>query len=63
MRALNANEAMYFNEKEYSNFVKNVECRKLSKEREQELKIVSSRFSQAEKLHGKTRMTKITGNK
>ncbi len=63
MRALNANEAMYFNEKEYKNFIKSVECRKLSKEREQELKIVSSRFSQAKKLHGKTTLTKISGVK
>ncbi|GMS47820.1 hypothetical protein NUITMVRE34_11000 [Enterococcus gallinarum] len=63
MRALNANEAMYFNEMEYQNFVKNVECRKLSKERQQELKVVSNRFSQAKRLHGKTKLTKISGTK
>lgn len=54
MRALIAKNAVCFNEKEYTDFVKNVESRKISKEREQELKMVSKRFNQAKKLHGET---------
>lgn len=63
MRALNANDILYLNTKEYMNFKKNVECRELTKEREKELRTVSNRFNKARKIHGNARFETKTGVK
>lgn len=54
MRATIDKNAVCFNEKEYNNFKNNVENREITKKREKELIMVSKRFNQAKKIHGKT---------
>lgn len=55
MRTLNQAD-MNFNQRDFTNFIKNIEERKLSSKRTQELKMVSDRFSQAKEIHGKAKL-------